>query len=160
MFAVIASGVGLDYQWQFNGTNLAGATNSTLTLTNVRPEQAGTYTVIVSNSFGTNARSAGLDVMGRLRINSQPANQTLPARIRQETELWGRTEYFPVDAYWKHAARLHEAGVDVLSCVSINRAESGAILDRIAGLPASPLPEPEALLLLDMAPEEPSSHRL
>src|SRR5262249_40425338 len=42
----------LAYQWSFNGTNLPGATNSVLTLMNVRFDQAGSYSVIVSNSFG------------------------------------------------------------------------------------------------------------
>lgn len=40
-------------QWRFNGGNLAGRTNSTLTLTNLAPGQAGNYDVVVSNSFGS-----------------------------------------------------------------------------------------------------------
>jgi hypothetical protein len=95
------------------------------------------------------------------QLRRASANQTLAARIRHETELWDRIEHFPVDAYWKHATRLHDAGVDVLSCVSISRCESRAILDLLAGRPAAATPPaPEALLLLDVAPEEPSSHRL
>jgi hypothetical protein len=43
----------LGYQWQFDGTNIAGATTSSLTLTNVQPSQAGNYLVIVSNSVGS-----------------------------------------------------------------------------------------------------------
>lgn len=41
----------LYYQWQFNGSALAGATNRTLTVTNVL--KPGAYTVIVSNAVGT-----------------------------------------------------------------------------------------------------------
>ena len=40
------------YQWQLNGTNVAGATNRFLTLANSQAAQAGVYTVIVSNNFG------------------------------------------------------------------------------------------------------------
>jgi len=42
----------LNYQWQFNSTNVAGATASSLILTNVQPGQAGDYLVIVSNALG------------------------------------------------------------------------------------------------------------
>jgi hypothetical protein len=42
----------LFYQWQFNGTNLAAATNSALALTNVLVAQAGNYSVTVSNAGG------------------------------------------------------------------------------------------------------------
>ena len=43
----------LAYQWWFNQTNLLiGATNATLTVTNVGALQAGTYTVTIQNGFG------------------------------------------------------------------------------------------------------------
>jgi hypothetical protein len=46
------------FQWQFNGTNLVGATNATLTLSNFEAGQAGRYTVFVSNSVGNITSSA------------------------------------------------------------------------------------------------------
>lgn len=52
-FTVGASGSNpLGYQWRFNGTNLAGATTSSLSLTNVQAASAGAYDVVVSNSAG------------------------------------------------------------------------------------------------------------
>lgn len=49
-FQVVATGIPEpSYQWRFNGTNLPGATASVLTLTNVQPEHAGVYSVLVSN---------------------------------------------------------------------------------------------------------------
>ena len=42
----------LAYQWRFNGDDLPGATNSTLTLTTVKLDQAGAYSVKVSNPWG------------------------------------------------------------------------------------------------------------
>lgn len=54
VFNVVATGaLPLSHQWQFNSTNLAGATNSALTLTNVTAAHAGTYTVTVTNSLGS-----------------------------------------------------------------------------------------------------------
>ena len=53
-FNVIAGGTApFSYQWSFNRTNISGATNTTLTLTNVRPSQAGNYAVLVTNVFGS-----------------------------------------------------------------------------------------------------------
>jgi len=39
----------LSYQWRRNEMDLAGKTDSTLTLTNVQATNAGTYTVVVSS---------------------------------------------------------------------------------------------------------------
>jgi hypothetical protein len=53
MFSVTAGGTPpLCYQWQMNGTNLIDATNATLTLNNVTVDQAGAYSVIVTNGSG------------------------------------------------------------------------------------------------------------
>jgi hypothetical protein len=59
-FAVSATGPGtLRYQWYFDETNaLAGATNTTLAISNVQPANAGAYSVVVNNgslSFSSNA---------------------------------------------------------------------------------------------------------
>jgi hypothetical protein len=62
-FTVGAGGVPLCYQWQAgpfggpytnltDGGNISGATSSTLTLAHVKPNQAGEYLVIVTNSLG------------------------------------------------------------------------------------------------------------
>ena len=40
------------YQWQFNGTNILGATNSSFTVTNVQSDKLGDYTVAVTNVAG------------------------------------------------------------------------------------------------------------
>jgi len=49
-FSVAASGTQpLSYQWQLNGTNLAGAVSSSLAIPNVQPTSAGAYRVVVSN---------------------------------------------------------------------------------------------------------------
>ena len=54
------SGVGSNsvaYQWAFNGTNLAGATNASLTLTNVQVAQQGYYNFTVSSAGNSLASS-------------------------------------------------------------------------------------------------------
>src|SRR5262249_16680118 len=58
-FNVTAAGTSpLSYQWSFGTNILVGATSSTLTLTNVQLSDAGTYSVIVSNSAGSVVSSA------------------------------------------------------------------------------------------------------
>jgi uncharacterized repeat protein (TIGR03803 family) len=58
------------YQWQFNGTNLektatySGVTAQTLTVSNISPADAGTYSVIVGDFLGsTNSSGAVLSVI-------------------------------------------------------------------------------------------------
>lgn len=41
------------FQWKTNGVNILGATNTTLLLTNVQLANAGTYSLLASNTYGT-----------------------------------------------------------------------------------------------------------
>ena len=60
-FTTSATGTApLSYQWQFSGTNIAGATGTSLTLSNVQPAQAGNYAVLVTNAFGSITSSNAL----------------------------------------------------------------------------------------------------
>lgn len=77
-FTVGAGGVpSLAYQWSFNtNTALLNATNSSLTLTNVRAGQAGTYSVTITNAAGvTNSIFATLVV-----TNPPPPPLTAPVK--------------------------------------------------------------------------------
>lgn len=80
-FKVIAGGTpALAYQWSFNGTNLANATNAALTLASVQPVNAGVYSVLVSNTAGlTNSANAILTVLTPPMITAQPTNVTVAA---------------------------------------------------------------------------------
>lgn len=60
-----AAGAGippLTYQWLFNGSEIPDATNLTCVLRSVVPEQAGSYSLRVSNPYG-NAVSAGASLV-------------------------------------------------------------------------------------------------
>ena len=50
------------YQWQYNSVNIAGATNTTLALTNLLPTASGLYTVVLNNSNGTASATATITV--------------------------------------------------------------------------------------------------
>jgi len=53
-FSVTASGTPpLSYQWLFDGDPIVGAISATLALNNAQPSQAGDYSVIVTNLYGS-----------------------------------------------------------------------------------------------------------
>lgn len=65
LFSIAVTGtVPFSYQWYFNtNTSLPGETNATLLLSNVQSNQAGVYSVTVSNSAGsTNSSFAALTI--------------------------------------------------------------------------------------------------
>ncbi|WP_150107544.1 immunoglobulin domain-containing protein [Pedosphaera parvula] len=57
-FSVMPAGKApLGYQWRLNGATIPGATNQTLTLTNIGAANAGAYSVMLSNVAGTTLSS-------------------------------------------------------------------------------------------------------
>lgn len=69
-FSVLSVGdAPLTYIWQHNNQTVASGTNLTLSLTNVTGANAGTYTVVVSNSAGT---AASLPAFLMVSSNSFP----------------------------------------------------------------------------------------
>jgi hypothetical protein len=65
-------------QWSLNGVKLAGATNATLSLTNVQSSKAGTYSVSLSNLINVVNSSAPLYFNSpTISISAQPQNQTV-----------------------------------------------------------------------------------
>jgi hypothetical protein len=66
------------YQWRFNGTNLAGATSTTFTRSNVQVADTGDYTVVITNVAGSVTSSvATLALNNSPSIASQPQNQSV-----------------------------------------------------------------------------------
>lgn len=81
VFSVTNGGIGpFTYQWRFNGTNIAGASNPILTLTNVQALQAGSYSVRIDNALGfTISTNATLNVLLPPFVTAQPTNFTVLA---------------------------------------------------------------------------------
>jgi hypothetical protein len=75
----------LFYQWQFNGTDVAGATGPSLTLTNLAAANAGAYRLIVSNAAGTNtSAAANLSCFGDLKFYSGAVGTVVAGAIGQQ----------------------------------------------------------------------------
>ncbi|MGA3284415.1 MAG: immunoglobulin domain-containing protein [Verrucomicrobiota bacterium] len=70
-FSVAASGAApLSYQWQFNNVNIPGATNVTYTVASVIAANAGNYTVVASNSYGSATSSTAVLTVNMVTKNS------------------------------------------------------------------------------------------
>ena len=63
--------VPVSYQWQLNGSDIASATTSRLTLPNVAGDDAGTYTVVLTNYAGSITSTPAI-----LALQSLPAPDT------------------------------------------------------------------------------------
>lgn len=84
-FSVTATG-SPGYQWRKNGTNLAGATAATFTISSAATNDAGSFTVIASNAGGSvTSTVATLTVLVPSGITRQPQSLTVtngdPARF-------------------------------------------------------------------------------
>src|SRR5437773_1969178 len=73
LMAMTVGAAPLTFQWQFNGVDIAGATNAALSLSDVQPDNAGSYSVVVSNDYGS--------------ITNQVASVTV--RQRLSLAVWG-----------------------------------------------------------------------
>jgi len=80
MIARVVGTPPMNYQWQFNGVNIVGATKPWLYVTNAQPANTGNYRLVVSNSMGVTTGSiAGLVVSNSVPIIiSQPGNVAAP----------------------------------------------------------------------------------
>src|SRR5207244_2063603 len=80
-FSVAATGTApLIYQWQLNGSNIADASGTDLTLNNVQATNAGNYSVQITNLAGlATSSNALLTVIEAPLITSQPLSLAIAA---------------------------------------------------------------------------------
>jgi hypothetical protein len=78
-FSVTATGTALTYQWRKDGSNISGATSSTLTINPAGTGDAGSYDVVVSGTCSPSATSVAvtLTVNTLPAITSQPSSQAV-----------------------------------------------------------------------------------
>src|SRR6185503_8919539 len=63
------------YQWRMNGVVIPGATNASLSLTNIQATNAGVYAVLIANPAGAAYASTYLEVSSPPVILAQPQSQ-------------------------------------------------------------------------------------
>jgi uncharacterized delta-60 repeat protein len=125
--SVEAAGDGpLHYQWRHNGVNLPDATTATLVLSGVGPEQAGEYSVEVSNMLGSTATPEARVLLAELPvINLQPASQTVFAgkMVRFEVSASGTQ---PLHYQWLfNGSQIAEATNATLTLSHVQLANAG-----------------------------------
>ncbi len=90
-FSVTAFGSApLAYQWKKDGTNITGATSASYTVSKAGAADAGSYTVVVSNTTSTVTSSAAV-----LSVNTAPTITTQPVSV---TSAAGQNVTFSVTA--------------------------------------------------------------
>jgi hypothetical protein len=134
--AVNAQGQLLAYQWYHNGSPIPGATESTLTLNDAAEEQAGVYSVVVSNPRGRVA-SHRWHVVAMLTENGVVAVHTLAddrdteetgrqLRVRNQLVWGGTPDRFSWHVLLPDGWRLHDVGNSGATSVPVGGTESVA----------------------------------
>lgn len=148
-FTVSADGdAPLFYQWLFNGNVIPDATNSTLLLPNVHPSQAGNYSAVIFNDFGSTVSAAA-----RLTVNRVP--NILSAPTNNFTRPGG-TAFFSVTAVgngpltyqWNfNGAAIAGATTNTLMITNVQSSHEGAYSVVISDSVASTVGGPVSLRL-------------
>ena len=126
-FSVAAFGSApLGYQWQKNGAAISGATTATLTLSNVGPADAASYTVVVSNTAASvTSADAALAVLTTPVITTQPVSATVA--VGQSVTFTVAATGNPAPAYqWsKNGTTINGATAATLTFATAQLADTG-----------------------------------
>jgi len=131
-FAVAVAGTGpITYQWRRNGTAIGGANGAVYTIAAAATTDAGTYTVVVTNTAGSATSSpATLAVNAALApvapsITTQPSGQVvIPGATA--TFAVAATGTGPLSFQWRrNGADLTGATLSVLTLTNVSGADAG-----------------------------------
>jgi hypothetical protein len=107
---VTATGSSLTYQWRKNGADIAGATSSTYTISNVVSSSAGTYYVIINNAAGS-VSSDPAYVNISIAVQPSPGTQTIAT---------GAADTLTISAHNASSYQWKRNGVDITGATSAN----------------------------------------
>ncbi len=171
-FSVTATGTTpLIYQWQLNGTNLVkgtnlvdggifdGVTNSTLTITNVQPGDAGNYSVIVTNLAGSvTSSNAALTVLTLPQITNQPVGQSNSVGATVTFSV-GAVGQVPLRFHWQfnginlaNSGQISGATNDTLAISNAQTTNSGSYSVIVSNLVGSVTSSNAVLLVTNIPP--------
>jgi hypothetical protein len=124
----------VNYQWRFNNSELQDQTNSTLTLTNVAPSHAGSYSVRVSNASDTAFSGNASLTVWPIAITAQPQNQSVvlggSASFNVTASLQG-----PFSYQWKrNGNNIQQATNNPLVLTNLHLADNGDYSVKISNI--------------------------
>jgi len=156
-FTVVAGGAApLNFAWLkdgapvADGTNVVGALTPTLTLSNLLPDDAGSFQVVVSNALGVVTSAVATLTILDPAIVIHPANQT--GNAGQNVTLSVTAAGTPPFAYqwWKEANPLPEATGTSLTLANVQSGDAGSYRV-VVGNPYGSVTSAAALLTVNLA---------
>lgn len=153
-FEVGASGTGpLSYQWRFNDAPIAGATESSYTRSALQPNDAGQYSVVVTNIAGTATSSnATLVVNEPPVISTDPPNRAIKVGTNV-TFTVGALGTAPLRYQWQfNASDIAGATNSWFSIASVNWNHDGLYAVTVTNVAGSAYSSPAVLTVLPAAP--------
>ena len=150
-FSVIASGTDpLTYQWQFNGTDISAATNTSFIIVAASMSDAGAYTVAVANHSGSVISSnAVLNVGYPPSIVQQPVSQAVTPGSNAVFELLVNGT-LPISYRWRfNGAEISEATNTALAMANLQAAQAGVYTVVASNAYGSITSSPTTLTIVD-----------
>jgi len=157
-FTVVAAGTApLNYQWQKNGANIAGATATSYTTPVTTTADGGsTFAVVVSNTAGTVTSTAAT-----LTVNPAPVVPTITTQPANQTVTAGQTATFtvvaagtaPLSYQWqKKGANIAGATATSYTTPVTTTADSGSTFAVVVSNTAGTVTSAAATLTVNPAP--------
>jgi pectate lyase len=160
-FNVLASGtLPLSYQWYYNtDTVLANATNATLTIPNAQTSDAGGYSAIVSNAYGSVTSAVAqltVSIPSAPSIITQPQDQidVIPGATATFSVVAGGSEPLSYQWYFNGSTPLAGANDSILSIPNVQVGNAGSYSVVVSNL-AGTVTSSNAVLTVDTSPTPP-----
>lgn len=132
------------FQWQFNGANLAGATNATLTVVNTQPANAGVYTAVVTSGTAVTTDPAIVGISTTSKVigfaeELQPVNIPHPnGNVFDQVLLEGASATITADANQATRMSYIDLNNDIVQIEFAGAGTLSIVLDNPSG-PAAPV---------------------
>jgi hypothetical protein len=147
------------YQWRLNGTNLvnsariSGATTNALSISSVRTEDEGSYTVVVANALlALNSEVATLTVQAPPQITSQPQSRTNSPGTSATFAISARGSPSPSYQWRFNGTNIAGATTNSLVLRNVQAADVGSYLVAITNALGNTNSDPATLTVVQYLP--------